>query len=70
MVTDYRKSRVKAFRSDETLEAFLRSGAVDEILSFTYSSGSPRIIFIEKVEDDLKVVAVVKKEKKLIDERI
>ncbi len=70
MVTDYRKSRVKAFRSDEALEAFLRSGVVDEILSFTYSSGSPRIIFIERSEDDLKVVAVVKKEKKLIDERV
>lgn len=68
MVIDYRKAKVKAFRSDEALEAFLRSGLVEEVLSFTYSSGSPRIIYIEKVEDEQKVV--VKKDKKQIEQGV
>ena len=50
MVIRPKSVRVKSFRSDELLEAFLKSGEVYELVAFSYLNGSPRIVYHEGKE--------------------
>ncbi len=64
MVIQKDKIRVKTFRSVELLEAFLKSGEVEELVSYHYNGASCSIIYHEaKAQSNVQDKLEIKEEK-------
>ena len=62
MVIRPKSVRVKSFRSEELLEAFLKSGEVYELIAISYASGMPRIVYhdAKEIAQENEVVKIKK----------